>query len=841
MARYYLTKLKVEGFRGINNESDPLELRFKTDSVNSVFGVNAVGKSSIFEALSYAIKDSIPKLDVLRANESPEEYVCNKFHSRGCATIELEFESDDNTQDSISIRVHRDSDGKKTISSPSGHPDPSAFLATLNEDFTLLDYHSFSKFMDSTPLLRGRSFSALLGLSSYSDFRQALQIVSDTRSLNNELELTTLQRDFKSAEEMAQIALRRAYSSYNLVTGKEMDDLDDLEQYQTEVITILSSQKILMAQLEGKNAHEIDFEEINESIKTAEGGEDRKRLEEYTREVVEIEALGAPVTTLEPPAEESDQEEEHQQLTRLLEEKKDLLGTTRGDLFKQLYEAASAVLEEGTWTDPSICLLCESSLEIPINNIVKNQLEQYLKVTQKTEEIKEEWESISWIRRVERLEQAPALKIPENSRIVTSFNQKVENGSFTLEDLSQALDAAKEIEKKRESLLQSLLEEKERLEKILPPSLVALTEQVVHAKQFIEAITEYLPNKLKAESIANRLQIRERWKAFVNLAASEFSDAESDLSRHRISAIDSEYKSMFAAIMHDGNIVPELHREGSGEDLNVQLNRFHGLQDLSARPLLSESYRNALAISIFLSAALKHGGVPRFVVLDDVTSSFDSGHQFFLMDIIRRELQHPNNPDGLQFILLSHDGLLEKYFDRIGNTNDWHHQKLQGAGPVGVVMSHRQGTDRLRASILRFLSAGQINEATHLIRQYLEYKLIEIITKLNIPAPLDFSIKDHNKVVSKCLEVINQAVDLNRMAGTLVLEPQQVTDMTSIHIPALLGNWVSHYETGSTSSFTPGVLRGVIQAVDDFAECFKFDDISSGTIQRKWYRRLSSR
>ena len=32
MPRYFLTELKIEGFRGINNQSDPLVLKFKTDA-----------------------------------------------------------------------------------------------------------------------------------------------------------------------------------------------------------------------------------------------------------------------------------------------------------------------------------------------------------------------------------------------------------------------------------------------------------------------------------------------------------------------------------------------------------------------------------------------------------------------------------------------------------------------------------------------------------------------------------------------------------------------------------------------------------------------------------------
>ena len=47
-------------------------------------------------------------------------------------------------------------------------------------------------------------------------------------------------------------------------------------------------------------------------------------------------------------------------------------------------------------------------------------------------------------------------------------------------------------------------------------------------------------------------------------------------------------------------------------------------QLLRPRAAVRRSYRNGLCwISVFLAAALKDTGIPRFVVLDDVTSSFD--------------------------------------------------------------------------------------------------------------------------------------------------------------------------------------------------------------------------
>jgi DNA repair exonuclease SbcCD ATPase subunit len=139
MPRYFLTRLKIEGFRGINNEKDPLELKFKGETVNSIFAVNGIGKSSLFDALCYAIHGEIPKLEALQAAERPQDYYCNRFHSIGKATIDLEFQPDDGSA-AVTIHIERDSNSKRTTTSPSGHADPEAFLKSLKERFALLDY-----------------------------------------------------------------------------------------------------------------------------------------------------------------------------------------------------------------------------------------------------------------------------------------------------------------------------------------------------------------------------------------------------------------------------------------------------------------------------------------------------------------------------------------------------------------------------------------------------------------------------------------------------------------------------------------------------------------------------
>jgi hypothetical protein len=161
--------------------------------------------------------------------------------------------------------------------------------------------------------------------------------------------------------------------------------------------------------------------------------------------------------------------------------------------------------------------------------------------------------------------------------------------------------------------------------------------------------------------------------------------------------------------------------------------------------------------------------------------------------------------------------------------------------PLGAVMSQAQDANRLQTTAIKLLDAGQVKEAKPLIRQYLEYRLTQIISKVGIPVPMDFAIKDTMKMVSNSLNAIEAAVKLHKAASSLILDAQQIRDLSTIHVPALIGNWVTHYETSSGTSVTPPVLKGVLTTIDKFAECFRYDDTSSTPPMRKWYSSLSSR
>ncbi len=830
--RYFLTAIKVEGFRGINNESNPLALKFHPGKVNSIFAENGVGKSSLFEALCYAIRGDIPKLRKLQAQEQPDSYIANRFHSGGTATIELQFQADDGSSP-IDIKVQRDAAGSRSVSSPSGYTDPDAFLAALNEDFALLDYHTFQEFIESTPLERGRSFAALLGLSRYSVFTQALRSVADTRAINADLDVTVLRAKASEAQTSAQNALRRLATSYEKLTGKQLADIANLDDYVKDVSNALTGIDLIKAEVENKPLADIDFDRVNKRIRSEEQGEKRKELGSTLSTIGKLKGLGS--------TDDSAIASEKKSLTTLIAEKDALLENSRGAELKTLYDAAEAVLSSGQWPHDKKCPLCESGLNVPVGDMVAEKRSQYVRVVEQEEAIRKAWWGSQMAQRLHSLESTREIAATQDTKLSDTLSRRADDNTIDKDDINNAASRVNALESQLTEAIKAAEEKKAELEKDLPPSLVTLSEQIQAALQFREALEEYNEATGRKDASDVKLALRQRWQDFIGKAANTFAEAEADLAQSKIAEIDTDYKSMFAKIMNVADVVPELCRPSNRQDLHVHLRNFHGLSDLSARALLSESFRNALAVSVFLSAALKHTGAPRFVVLDDVTSSFDSGHQWLLMEAIRLSLQQPQNPHGLQFIILSHDGLLAKYFDKLGNTTDWHHQKLQGMPPMGAVISNVQDADRLKVTAQRLLSAGQISEAQPLLRQYLESKLLQIINKASIPVPLDFATKDHQKMVSNCLDAIRAAIDLHRRAGDLILDATQQRELDTMHVPSLLTNWVSHYETGSSTSVSALVLSSVITSIDAFAECFRYDDMSSGSSVRRYYNSLSSR
>ncbi|WP_117191403.1 AAA family ATPase [Rhizobium terrae] len=829
MTRYFLGSLSIEGFRGINNDGDPLVLKFKSDAVNSVHAPNGVGKSSIFEAVYFAIHGIVPRLKALQEAEQGDSYIVNRFHPGQQATVDLTFVSDDGSPD-VAIKVVRSANGARLVTSPSGHADPQQFLASLQEDFVLVDYNRFAKLIDISALERGRSFASLVGLSRYSRLRQALDGAKRTQNVNSDLGLSALDAEVTTGARALSAIERRVIAAHDEVAGAGGAAVDKLSDLKAAVTAALSAIALLKPLIGEASVMDLDFEAAELAIEKEEGGEARKTLDTLTTSATSLSGLEVTV-------------EELADVDRLLElagRRDEAVRSVGAEALHALLRDALAVVSGADWHDPNQCPVCEAKGSDPLKPRLEGKIAKYDAAAQLGAELVKDVATAPGIAKLRQLEEAAAMAIATGDRLHVAFDLAAKKGDVATSDLESIKARLGGLETQRGETLARVQGEADALQARLPPSLVQVTRILSFAKQFRDAVLEYESGAPALKAKQDKLKVLNRWKTFITRAGQSFADAEAALANERIAEIQTACQDLFGRFVRGGpDVKPTLSRAQNSENVDLKLADFFGLQDLSARALLSESYRNAVAAAIFLAAATKHSGVPRFMVLDDVTSSFDAGHQFALMDAVRTLLRYGAVPDGLQFILLSHDTSLEKYFDKLNGTVDWHHQKLQGMPPKGRLMVSAQEADRLKAQALQHLNAGQIDIGAPFLRQYLEYKLGQIIAKLEIPVPPDYATRGDKRTLSTYIDAIGEAVKLYHAANRCVLTPQQITDLQNHHVPSIIGNFVSHYETGAGTPFNAYALLGVLQSIDALADCFTCVDPANN--QKRYYRRLDRR
>ncbi|MGV0757663.1 AAA family ATPase [Tistrella mobilis] len=829
MSRYFLASAAIEGFRGINNDGDPLVLKFKHDAVNSVHAPNGVGKSSIFEALHFALHGTVPRLEGMQDAEQGASYIVNKFHPAQQATVALVFKSDDGTPD-VSITVTRTAAGGRVVTSPSGHADPGSFLADLCEDFVLVDYPRFASLVDCSALERGRSFASLVGMSRYSQLRQALDGAKNTRNINGDLGLSTLDTEVTAENRALGVVEQRILAAHQEVTGVAGGQMADTAALKAQVTAGLAGIALFTPLLANASVMDFDFDAAEKIVDQEEGGAARKTLD----------GLNTAVTTLGGLQVSAAELAEIDALVTAAKARDDAMRNVGAASLHALLKSALSVVNSADWHDPKVCPVCEKAGDGPLQDQLEAKIALYDEADQLDAELKRQVQSAGCVGKLRQLEEQARLGVVDADRIAPVLTLAARQSSVSTADLERAKDALGALEAKRVDVLTAINAEIATLQAGLPPSLVAVTRTLGQAKQFRDAMNEYERTLPALAAKRAKLAKLNRWKTFITNVAGQFATAESALANARITDIQASCQELFGHLVRGGpDVRPTLNRAQNTEQVDLKLADFFGLPNQSARALLSESYRNAVAASIFMAAATRQQGVPRFMVLDDVTSSFDAGHQFSLMDTIRTKLRFGaanGLPGGLQFIILSHDTSLEKYFDRLNGTTEWNHQKLQGMPPRGRLMIATQQADRLKAQAEQYLNAGQIDIGEPFVRQYLEYKLGQIITRLEVPVPPDYATRGDKRTLSTYVDAITAAVALYQAAGRCVLSAQQVADLQNHHMPSIMANYVSHYETGAGNPFNAYALLGVLQSVDALADCFCWTDPANN--QRKYYRRL---
>lgn len=812
--------ISVEGFRGINNENKPLELKFRTDKINSISAVNGVGKSSLYDALRFAVTGKLDWLERLPASERGGDYYLNKFNKAGKATITLRLVAEPSLTKCV-VTVTRDAQQLRTISATGGF-DAKTVLRDLNREFVMLDGPTFQSFMTSTPVDRGRIFAGLLGLSSYSTLRRELAGIANTRAFNNHFATTAHEKRRDELKKTLATNGAKISAEYQTLVGKPLTNADDAA---APAICLAALAQIgpLTALCAGVAFDAVDIAACHDAIQQAEGGPQRTRL-------IEVMQARAALTTKVALIPTADQAKE---LVARAGARDAALAKTRGETMLALLRAGQNVMSESTWADPDRCPLCDTRDVAHLAQHLTEKLAEFADLDNATLAVGREWRDGGWVH-VQDLESA--LEPSSDNRLIAKTNTRAAAGSLSQAEAETLAIWVETLRTRAAADDATLAADQAAIEVTLPPSMAEATKKVEAARQLQSAWRDRSAESVKLAAETKREATVAGLKNFLDEAADAFGKAETNISKARLAGVEPVFKNFFAKMSFAG-VVPTVSKPDGAEDLDIRLADFFGLKDQSPRALLSESFRNAYAVSLYLAAASLYGGLPKFIILDDVTSSFDAGHQHFLVELLRTSFARPAKAAGPQIILLSHDTMLEKLFNKHSNTGGWWHQRLEGA-PQTAVLPQAGAVNAVRDVTKSMLNAGQVDFAKEGVRQYLEYRLSDVISRLRIPVPLDVAFNDNKQLASEFINAIEAQVKLHKAAGDLVLDSTQETSLNT-NMVTIVGNFLSHWSTGQTLSFTAHALLGVMQAIDDYCECFTHEP--SPGAARVFYKSLSQK
>lgn len=824
MSRYFLTKISIEGFRGIKNANAPLEIKMKKDSVTSLFAENGIGKSSFFQALEYALTGEIHLFKDMLVSEKPNSHIVNWFHPAKEATIMLTLTPDDGKQPvEITVKVKADSGTRVITASPEiAHPE--SFLRSLTSEFTFLDAPRLTKLIESTPLERGRLLSPVLGFAQYANFHRVFKDVCSKGNHRKDFEVPAREDSLRELEGQI-VALRE---SARTICEKSFADLDlDAEDFPQQLCKALAKDPRLKPLINAREPSEIDFEELKQEI-LLNGGEEWEHSAEIRRLQAEISTIAALKESL-PKI-----KDEVRQMEKTIQDHIEISAANHDQMRITVLRAANTFFENNPRWQPEQCPVCEKHSEKALHPQIERQLGELDAVIDSNKKITELVQSSSFYQILHREERELGAN-PGNVG-TREIDKAIEEFSLTFDLIEASLRSLEKYIFDRELAEQNLRDQIEALEMSRPASEGQVITMIHDGKTIYDALNRIQEYQTKIEHLKAEQKMIDKWETFMSAAVQSFKVVNTRMVNTKISRIENDFLRMYRAIMSDAEqIEPKLVKESGKENIDLILKKFRQEENRSVRATLSESYRNNLAISLFLTAAIDAKSPARFIVLDDVSSSFDSGHQSSLMSYILQHLQYGANPEGLQFIILSHDGQLRKTFDVLQNESGlygskWRNHVMQAVADREEISIKPVDGNELLATINRLIESVNPSDAVPFIRQHYESTLLRIIQKTKIPVPFEIA-QDRNKhLISNLSSAIEAHINLIEKNDALVINKEEYLKF-KLECTGLLLNQGSHYSTASNLSMGREFYRGLVGSIDKLNRCFMEDPAQSKYFQ----------
>jgi predicted ATPase len=792
-----IKSLEISGFRGIRKH---IGIEFDSSKSILIYGDNGSGKSSITDAFEWFYYDKIEHLSSEEIGTKGLPALRNIFlPDSDDAYVEVKYsDSECDSQKKLFIKKSKLT-GEYTNTAQKFKD----YINMSLKENLLLRYKDLLRFILSTKAQKLEEISQIIGFSDVSKVKTVLK-----KAVND------LKRELKQSRFDDRISSQQR----NIFERIQQDIWND-EQYFAAIKILVAPLKL---PIEVKDVSSIDA--ILEALKKPEDKEAIANQLSYEKVIEHLRNLGISFDSIC-----TSYEIVYDKCQQIAKDK---------DKFKKinlepLLSQGLSILEKKLYEDDK-CPLC----------LQKKDREELI------DELRKRIEELSIFKKEK---DAAIEEINTTLRLVQGALTEVENAlkekCLLLED---DLSSKKEIEKIRDNISAA----KEKIKKVTFAELEAISKPEDFISFDINALKELISlltskkdkivtgkkddltftvhSKIESvkqsykeiKSLKKAEEILTQQQQSLELIYNDFVKRQRNGLSSLLAVISEDINDLYQFMNESENVseielIP-LDEEDEFVGITLQF-KFHGRLEAPPHKYLSESHLNCLGICLFLASVKAYNKLNRFIVLDDVISSFDTNHRARFARLLVEKFS------DYQIILFTHE---KDWFEIVSNMvrgKNWLIKRMYWDHENGAIIEPPPFT--LKEGIENKLTKAVTTGLGNSIRIYLEHLLKEICYDLKVKVEFRFNQHNENRMSHELLSELKSKLKDRKCE----LKDQAVFDRLSSSM--FLGNRTSHDSSFEGSIDDLKMFYGDVRELEKIFRCPQCDNL----VSKKYYDNVNDK
>jgi len=710
-----LRALTISGFRGARFDV-PIDFTKGLSSI-SVYGENAAGKSTVTDALEWFL---LGKVDHLWREDCKEEALRNVLlDASGVCKVSVQFSNAAlNGAKTLSdtLKANVDNLSHEFL----------AYLQQIRGERIFLRHAQITKFIGETKSKKKEEIASIIGYQDIVAFRDAIHGASNT-----------LRRDpaYTTAKQLAEDAKTNMFRLTKSVIANE----EQLFKRATGLTVKFDADSVIS----DDESYDETLEKLRTKISKPDHAKAALRLEQLKKDCDELlKDISAILSAKDAFL---------KKYNALAKDKK-----TVGQLnIVQFLEQGHEVLEEEHYVDEK-CPFCLTPYNL---KKLKKEVEQRI---EKIEHVRVEYDEC------EDLKDKFIAAITAAGLVIKRVGVEY-NGIDGFEKLFAAipnsLDSLRGWIKQTKSFFESFQEieipqvEVNSLKKLseLAEMHVGVATKAIDAlklsnreKQLIETIEQVRDLRAQFRQFKKQSRIAKCFESQIISLSSMFErfvPIQNDALQKVLDKISTDVGAYYTAL-HPKENVDKVRLRVIGEEGIEFEYHFHGKPTHPPMKYLSESHLNSLGICLFLASAKLFNKTNRFLVLDDIVTSFDLGHRRRLLRLIKDEF------GDWQIILLTHEHLWFELIKRELRQSAWLFNEVVWDSENGILLAPSPADWRELIAEKR-----KHYDVSNDIRKLLESTLKEICFALQVKVAFRFNDENEHRMSGELLSALRSSLN----------------------------------------------------------------------------------